>query len=264
MTHDAEVTDARPVFVIPVLPAEVPPALLALLGHAEVRYVDAPVAGMSGSGACKAASLVESIRQTIERQRKGRFWLHEAAQILADAHGLDAPQLLRRMKEAFRLGGLRVRDPATGTLRIPGEVELTFHNMFVTPADIDGWLTQDGADYRFPVAQHTASASPAARPEAATAHAAPRVPDSASAPAAGLPGAVAVLVPLQRQRYQEGEILRALRELGHDPAALPERLPGKSGAKAAAWRRLSWKTEQRGVFDKAWDRLRGAGEIGGG
>lgn len=107
-----------------------------------------------------------------------------------------------------------------------------------------------------------ASASPAALPGASPAPAAPAAPDSASAPAAGLPGAVAQ--PLPRQRHQEAEILRVLRELGHDPAALPARPPGRSGAKAEAWHRLAWKKERRGVFDGAWERLRGTGEIGGG
>jgi hypothetical protein len=86
-----------------------------------------------------------------------------------------------------------------------------------------------------------------------------------AAPSASMPaGGLQVPEPLQRQRHQEGEILRVLRELGYDPAELPARPHGKSGAKAAAWGLLAQKKWSRGVFDKAWDRLRGAGEIVGG
>lgn len=67
--------------------------------------------------------------------------------------------------------------------------------------------------------------------------------------------------PLQsRQRYQEQEILRVLRELGHDPHRLPDTPDGKSGPKAHA--RAKCPKMSRKVFDKAWQRLRDDGEIG--
>ena len=96
----------------------------------------------------------------------------------------------------------------------------------------------------------------------------PAVRPSASAPAGADPEpvaapAVAVPAPMPRQRYQEAEVLRVLRELGHDPAALPARPRGKPGAKAAAWRRLAGKKWSRGVFEKAWGRLRALGEVVG-
>jgi hypothetical protein len=91
----------------------------------------------------------------------------------------------------------------------------------------------------------------------------PRAPTqptpSASAPAVAVPAPVAR--PLPRQRHQEAEILRVLRELGHDPRALPRNTPGMTGPKAAAFGRLGWKKEERGVFEKAWDRLRRARDI---
>jgi hypothetical protein len=91
----------------------------------------------------------------------------------------------------------------------------------------------------------------------------PRAPTqpapSTIAPAVAIPEPV--VRPQQRQRHQEAEILRVLRELGHDPNALPRNTPGRAGPKAAAFGRLGWKKEARGVFDKAWDRLRLAREI---
>ena len=101
-------------------------------------------------------------------------------------------------------------------------------------------------------------------PEPAQATEAPAHAPSASASPAARPEAVAVPEPLQRQRHQEREILRVLRGLGHDPAALPARQHGRPGAKAAVWGLLAQKKWSRGVFDKAWGRLRGGGEIVGG
>jgi hypothetical protein len=80
-----------------------------------------------------------------------------------------------------------------------------------------------------------------------------------SAPAVARPEPVAKTLP--RQRQQEAEVLRVLRELGHDPHALPRNTPGRAGPKAAAFGRLGWRKEKRGVFDKAWERLRQTGEI---
>ena len=71
--------------------------------------------------------------------------------------------------------------------------------------------------------------------------------------------------PLQRQRAQEASILEAVRKLELDPLALPRNKPGKSGAKAAV---KSYVTANRKdlftgvkVFDKAWERMSGSGEI---
>jgi hypothetical protein len=84
-------------------------------------------------------------------------------------------------------------------------------------------------------------------------------PSRASKPAVVVPESVAR--PLQRQQHQEAAILRVLRELGHDPHSLPRNTPGRAGPKAAAFGQLGWKKEERGVFDKAWDRLRQTRDI---
>jgi len=64
--------------------------------------------------------------------------------------------------------------------------------------------------------------------------------------------------PLQRQRFQEQEILRVLTEKGYEAKALPTRAAGKSGAKAEVRGQLRFTVS---VFNKAWDRLRQSGEI---
>ena len=62
-----------------------------------------------------------------------------------------------------------------------------------------------------------------------------------------------------RQRQQEQDILQALRTLGHDPLRLPRPPAGTPGPKAEVRATLPRMTPKQ--FDKAWDRLRGFGDI---
>lgn len=68
-----------------------------------------------------------------------------------------------------------------------------------------------------------------------------------------------VLVSVPRQRVQERAILAWLTKNGLSAMALPRRVQGKAGVKADAWKELQ-KSKQifasRGIFDKAWERLR--------
>lgn len=74
-------------------------------------------------------------------------------------------------------------------------------------------------------------------------------PTEAAAPAA----------PGSRQRHQEREILRTLEVLGYDPQRLPRAPAGTPGPKAEVRKKLPEMT--RRVFEKAWERLRGFGDI---
>jgi len=73
-------------------------------------------------------------------------------------------------------------------------------------------------------------------------------------------GATETLVskPLQRQLFQEAEILRVITALGHNPTQLPKPKAGKAGVKAEVRGHLKFPTS---VFDKAWDRLRASKSI---
>jgi len=73
------------------------------------------------------------------------------------------------------------------------------------------------------------------------------------------PAPATAAAPLSRQKHQELEILRTLRELGYDPMRLPRRPAGTPTAKAEARAKLPKLTPK--MFDKAWERLRGYGEI---
>lgn len=69
-----------------------------------------------------------------------------------------------------------------------------------------------------------------------------------------------------RQRHQEAAILEKIKELGYPPQALPDREPGKGGAKSAVREALSKSQlfSANTSFDKAWERLRSDGAIRGG
>jgi hypothetical protein len=87
----------------------------------------------------------------------------------------------------------------------------------------------------------------------------------------GMAAAVAPLpaanseVPSQRrkQRDQEEAILQEIQNLGFDPQKLPKPEPGKAGVKASVKKKLEGNSlfTSAKIFDKAWERLRGFGEI---
>ncbi|MEY8690157.1 MAG: hypothetical protein AB9M53_09825 [Leptothrix sp. (in: b-proteobacteria)] len=144
--------------VIQTRPHDVPAALLALSPVALVHYSDAPNPGVFVSSAFGSAEeVIDRIRSTIARQAAGRFWIFEAAQVLADAHGLIARQVLSSMVRAFEVGRLRVRKLGTGLSADP----MQRMGDFVTPADVDAWLEAEGADYRFPPAPSASATNPA-------------------------------------------------------------------------------------------------------
>lgn len=67
--------------------------------------------------------------------------------------------------------------------------------------------------------------------------------------------------PLQAQRFQEQEILRAINELDYDAKRLPVPKSGQAGVKAEVRAFLKDHNWTNKVFDKAWQRLRDEGAI---
>lgn len=92
------------------------------------------------------------------RNAQGRYTIAEAAQVLAEAHGLEPAALIeRRMLPAIDDGQLRAFDAADG-----GPLQGRKCNVYadeVTPAGIDAWLSAEG------FAKHVRWPEPATAPE---------------------------------------------------------------------------------------------------
>lgn len=69
---------------------------------------------------------------------------------------------------------------------------------------------------------------------------------------------------IQKGSVQRDIILQAVRDLGYDPAAIPQRQQGKRGVKALVWDQLKANTSlfgSRKAFDNTWQIARDYGEI---
>ncbi|MEY8689544.1 MAG: hypothetical protein AB9M53_06645, partial [Leptothrix sp. (in: b-proteobacteria)] len=155
---------ARPHFLIPVRPIDIPSELLALPPETEVLYTTSDVVGRGQGGTLKASELIESIEETIKRQAAGWFYLREAAQIVADAWGINAWKILGKMNRAIvetdEKKKLSVRDTDSKMRRDPGE-ECHPWDTFVTPFELNDWLERDGTPHRFPAASSASATNPA-------------------------------------------------------------------------------------------------------
>lgn len=150
--------------MIPVRPAGVPPGLCEL-------RPDIHVVGIEPHGAhyTTAGKLANHIQGTIERQAAGRFYLWEAAQILADSHGKSLEGIRDAMRRAVSLGALCVRVVGSDEpMSVGSRLRIDGMDSYVTPEGLNEWLEADRYPYRFPVAA-APSASPAALPEAVAA-----------------------------------------------------------------------------------------------
>ncbi|TAM08288.1 MAG: hypothetical protein EPN70_00675 [Paraburkholderia sp.] len=78
---------------------------------------------------------------------------------------------------------------------------------------------------------------------------------------ADVPGTTPASKPISRQRHQEQEILRVLRELGHDPCKLPKRVNGKRWVAADVRDKLTGPGWTKSIHTKAWQRLLDDGSI---
>jgi hypothetical protein len=162
--------------------------------------------------------LMELVADIEQRQAKGKYHLDEAAQVLADAHGLDASELHKRMGAAFRERTLTVRSHGAEAPMKPHE-DLARTKDFVFVVDVDRWLAKEGMSYRFPLA----NGEPEPKPH------------------------------VYRQRMQENDILAALVELGFDPLAIVSEAGKKIAAYWAVKAKLGLSKE---VMRHAWKRLK--------
>jgi hypothetical protein len=175
------------------------------------------------------------------KQKAGRWTLEEAASVLGSKTG-GTRRFLTLLKDAIHKKDLIAYQPG-GLLKIEIDPKTQSRKMVgkhleVYWDDLNCWLEthERRIAYRFPKPDTgtgpEATAEALANEAAASAH---------------------VAKPLPRQRYQEQEILRMLRNIGFDPMAIP-----KKGAKAAARKKLNFT---KSTFEKAWERLRKSGEL---
>lgn len=188
-------------FHIQTSPLQVPLELLAL-------GAETPVIGIEPNGAhyTTAAKLAAYIRETIERQAAGRFYLWEAAQILAETHEKSLKGVKDAMRKAFSLGVLRVRmTDSDAPMDSDSRLRVEGMDSYVTPCDLNKWLETDGYPYRFPAAPEPAS-TPAVAAVAPT-------PASASAPAVAVPERVA-LPPAESKEARQARRYQACIDCG--------------------------------------------------
>lgn len=174
-------------------------------------------------------------RQALDRQAGGRFTLNEAARQIADSGERFGP-LVEKLCDAARRGDLPTYGPGESARYVYGngrEVRPYYEEAHW--GDLNSWLAKNEPKlaYRFfepsTIEVEDVLDSPQSQSEQQS-------------------------KPLQRHRFQEQEIVRVIRGLGHDPAAIPKWQSGKSGIKAAIRAKLPEFTDK--VFEKAWERLR--------
>ena len=106
-------------------------------------------AGLVGTSVQSTAAHAAEAAAKDARQARGFYTLREAAQLLADAHGLNAQKLLQQLTAAFPDGLLVVRDPETQAPLKGGRLR-DFHD-WVTAEDINELLSKVWrVPYRFP------------------------------------------------------------------------------------------------------------------
>lgn len=144
-----EDSDLR-VFIAEARPVCVDPALQAM-DPAERVEVRSAIGSSSGRARLTAHDYIAQIQTTIRQQAEGFFVVDYAAQVLADSRpGIAVKDMIRRMSVATVNGRRLVR----GSDRLPlldGSVFRAFMSL-VLVADVDQWLDEQRAGYRFPKA----------------------------------------------------------------------------------------------------------------
>jgi hypothetical protein len=176
---------------------------------------------------------LEYVRDRLTRWSDGRYRLIEAAQVLSDAYPgeLDTSFLRKQIEQAIRRGKLAIRKNG---IRLDGENVPSgpLGNHIVEAADLNEWLTCEGARYRLSY---------------------PYL-DGSNAAIADIAGQRVV----PKAKRQKELILDWLVNNGYEPTNLPAREKGKGGPKAQV--RAAMLANPRmfsdSSFEKAWGGLR--------
>ncbi|MDI1339360.1 hypothetical protein [Polaromonas sp.] len=201
---------------------DTPPA--SLFGRTE-RTIE--VAGYKSTFWASDEEVAATAKEVSERQAKGQFTLAEAAQVLADARGLDGGEMLKRLEAAFFERKLTVREPRS---ELPKTREDRLHPWMdiVHALDVDELLLSQGTTYSF---------------------------SQLISPTENTPN-----VSARREKkatQQADRILGWLETQGHVATKLPMWEPGKPGVKAACKTALCGDSRMFSdkSFEKAWEEL---------
>ena len=170
-----------------------------------------------------------------------RYTLEEAAKVLSDETNERYEQILPRLMSAAEAGSLPTYEPGKRLRYTYGPsgssrgVRKFYEEAYWS--DITAWLEKSEPRVTFQSPKRAEIIASESTPRDAT-HVGPKER------------------PQQKQRWQEEQILQAMRDLGISPMALPKRRPGVAGVKADVRERLGDLHWTPSVFDKAWERLR--------
>jgi hypothetical protein len=177
--------------------------------------------GHGGCGWTKVEGWLEHERGTKARQDQGEFLPLEVADILAEAHGLSAREIFRRMEVDHAKGEMLLRDFATLARAV--NPRASWDGVFMYPADVDAMCERWGVKYRFP-------------------------PEGESDLVAPLGTAKA----LSRAEANRQKVLAAIIACNFECLRMPRRKGPRSEAKSCARKRAKLSKD---VFDHAWQGL---------
>jgi macrodomain Ter protein organizer (MatP/YcbG family) len=234
---------------------------------------------------------INTDRRSARRRAEGRYTLEEAICLIssseaAHAFALDGTKkwqthwdlearIYSRLVDSVKTGNLSLYRVGERVPFPPDDAAVsTWLGREAFGSDLNDWLVTNlpRVAYRFPSPECDADDAAVVETDTETGVGAPAdrgdAPVTAPMPNAEVrPGApvaqASVTAPTKRpclqQHHQEQEILRVIRELGYDAAALPGRVNAQPWVKSYVRAKLPYTPR---VLDKAWERLRKQQQIG--
>jgi hypothetical protein len=189
------------------------------------------IKGIYGESHLTDKGLADYQAALANRRAEGRYTLEEAALEIAGHAGERPEAIIESLIAAVRAGTLGVHEPGKNARYESATVRIWYDETYWD--DLNTWLASNHPriGWKFPSPSHS--------------HA-DRLPYKQ---------------PQNKQIAQEEAIVSVIKELGYDCTALPKRIPGKAGVKAAVRAKLEKSMPSNSAFDKAWERLRRNQEI---
>lgn len=217
------------------------PVANTVLGTFEVVPREFHAFSVDGMPTIDAAGYERYLAERAARNAQGRYTMREAAEVMAQAHGLDAAAFVKtRMIPAFKDGLLSVFDPVdNGPVRVRRCRD--FYDI-VTPQGVNAWLEADGfaAHVRWPVSVR--KSANADRPvETTPILSVPQAPDTSARPTISKSALIA------KYKDKWPSIVDDLKD-AYDNGLAAAAKPGKRGwheKEALAWARKNNRLKQK-------------------